>query len=156
MTVGIYKQVARDIMTKHVDTLREKETVHDALLLMAENRVSSLPVVNAAGQCVGVISQSDLIDLAREADSDDTDNRVEYTGLVMNEVALDQITNERVEDVMSDQVIFALPDDPVVAVADKLVSSGIHHLPVCNQDEQLLGFISTVNILKGLLAPVSN
>ena len=65
MTIGIYKQSARDIMTKHVHTIQTKETVHDALLLMAENRVSSLPVINSVGECVGVVSQTSRTRLAR-------------------------------------------------------------------------------------------
>ena len=154
MTIGIYKQSARDIMTKHVDTIRTKETVHDALLLMAENRVSSLPVINMVGEVVGVVSQSDLIDLAREADGEDQDKRNGYSDFLFNEVALDQVTNERIEDVMSDEVISALPDDSVVGVAEKMVSFGIHHLPVCNDEKKLLGIISTVDILKSLLNPV--
>ena len=155
MTVGIYKQAARDIMTKHVDTIRSNETVHDALLLMAENRVSSLPVVNSAGHCVGVVSQSDLIDLAREADSENDEGRNEYSYFLFKDVALDEVTTERIDEVMSDDVISARPDEPVVAVAEKIVTSGVHHLPVCDEDNRLLGIISTVDILRSLLAPIS-
>jgi len=37
-------------------------TIHDALILMGENRVSALPVVNVNGDhaCVGILSTDDL------------------------------------------------------------------------------------------------
>ena len=31
MPVGIYKKTARDVMTRHVATIRASESVHDAL-----------------------------------------------------------------------------------------------------------------------------
>ena len=50
MVVGIYKQTAKDIMTKRVETLRQRDTIHYALMMMAEFEVSAIPVVDPAGK----------------------------------------------------------------------------------------------------------
>lgn len=156
MTVGIYKQTAQDIMTKHVATIWLKETVHDALLLMAENRISALPVVDHDGRCVGMISQTDVIGITREADADDEELATagSIVSLMAGGVQLEEITRERVEDVMSDSVVRATPDELVTSIADKMLTHQIHHVPVLAEDDILLGIISTMDILDGLRAPI--
>jgi len=50
-----------DIMTRRVITVRPETTVQEAARVMVRNRVSGLPVVDASGRVVGVISDGDLI-----------------------------------------------------------------------------------------------
>ena len=156
MTIGIYKQVAKDIMTKRVVTIRNKETVHDALLLMVENRLAALPVVNQAGRCVGVISQSDLIAEARDKDLENEELAAGHSlaELIFGATSFDELTSERVEDMMSDQVVMAAPDELVTSVADKMLGQQVHHIPVVDGQENLVGIVSTMDILAALRAPV--
>ncbi len=152
MSGGIYKKTVKQVMTKHVATIRTRETVHDALRLMAENRLSALPVVDQVGHCVGVISQSDLIALASEADSEEqsTTSRGSLSDLIFGRVPLDEITDERIEDVMSTDVVLASPAELVTDVADRLLKYEVHHIPVCDDDKLLLGIVSTMDILRAL------
>ena len=156
MSVGIYKQRARDVMTKAVATIREQETVHDALSIMTEHRLTSLPVVDSAGRCVGIVSQSDLIDFARELDdAEESETPSSFAEMLIGGARLADVTHERIDDVMSDSVVTVTPNDPVVDVADKMLSNGIHHVPVCDADRRLLGIVSTMDILGGLRTEVS-
>ncbi|PDW00537.1 CBS domain-containing protein [Candidatus Viridilinea mediisalina] len=52
---------AREIMTQAVISINEAATVEDAARLLARNRISGLPVVNAEGLLVGLVSEHDLI-----------------------------------------------------------------------------------------------
>lgn len=157
MTYGIYKQTAKDIMTKHVATVRAIETVHDALLLMAENRLAALPVVDQAGRCVGVISQADIIGMARDADAEDEEfeSSRNLANIMAGGVPLEQITTERIQEVMSDAVVTASPDDLVTEIADKMISNEIHHMPVADKNLNLIGIVSTLDILNALRTPVA-
>ena len=139
-------------MTKHVATIRTQETVHDALRLLAENRLSALPVVDQVGCCVGVVSQSDLIALASEADSEEqtTTSRGSLSDLIFGRVPLDEITDERIEDVMSTDVVVASPDELLTDVTNKLLKNEVHHIPVCDDANLLVGIVSTMDILKAL------
>lgn len=159
MAVGIYKRVAKDIMTKHVATIHSQETIHDALLLMGENRLSALPVVNQTGKCVGMISQSDIISMARDKDIEDSEMvaaKNSAADLLFGGVALDEITNERVEDMMSDRVVMAAPDESVTEVADKMLEQEVHHIPVVDGEDRLIGIVSTMDILAALRAPLAS
>lgn len=156
MVVGIYKQTAKDVMTKHVTTLRTNDTIHYALMMMAENDLSAIPVVDPAGRCVGIITQRDIITEAREKDVEDSErseNRPPHM-LPMGSVSLDELTNERVDDMMSEKVVTVGPGDAVTDVADRMLKGGIHHIPVVDEDDQLLGIVSTMDILESLRNPL--
>lgn len=156
MVVGIYKQSAKDIMTKRVETLRQRDTIHYALTMMSENDLSAIPVVSPDGKILGMISQRDIIAETREKDVEDTERSTkEPTHLLsFGAVSLDELTNERVEDMMSNKVVKVGEDDLVPDIAATMLKQGIHHIPVVAEDDRLVGIISTMDILGGLLSPV--
>ncbi len=53
----------KDIMTSKVYTLTPEDTVERAAVLMREKRIGGLPVVDAADRLVGVITESDVMDV---------------------------------------------------------------------------------------------
>ena len=53
--------IIEEVMTRQVITVRPETSVQEAARLMSTNRVSGLPVVDASGQVVGIISDGDLI-----------------------------------------------------------------------------------------------
>ena len=157
MTVGIYKLVAQDIMTTDIVTVHPQERVSDALRLMTENRVSVLPVVDRNDRCIGVVSQSDLVHLTREAEEDRDENSDAPFGVVHAGGDLESVMNERLDSVMSEDVVSVSSGDAIVPViVDRLLTQNIHHVPVVDDDGGLLGIVSTVDILRALRAPVSH
>lgn len=156
MKVGIYRKTAADIMSRHVASIHVRETMHDALLLMAENRLSVLPVVDGVDRCVGLLSQSDLISIVRDADAEDAEAQVvnNSADVVFAGVPLADLTNERIEDIMSESVVTVGPDELVTSVADKMLANEIHHVPVCNANGKLVGIVSTMDILGALREPL--
>ena len=52
---------ASEIMTRSVVTVDESAGVGDAARLLARNRISGVPVVNAGGALVGLVTEHDLI-----------------------------------------------------------------------------------------------
>lgn len=151
MAVGIYKQTAEDVMTRHVVSLRMNDTIRHALMLMAENDLSAIPVVDPEGKCVGIISQHDIVAEARARDVEDSERPVPTAAdMLYGGVALEELTNETVDEVMSGELVKVRPKDAVVAVADLMLEQGIHHIPVVGDDNSLLGIVSTMDILAGL------
>ena len=155
MTIGIYKLVAKDIMTTDIVTVHPQERVSDALRLMTENRVPVLPVVDRDDRCVGVISQSDLVQLTRDADDDRDANSDTPFGLMPGRGDWDSVMDERLDGVMSDEVVTVSSGDLIVPViVDRLIAQRIHHVPVVDDDGRLLGIVSTVDILRALRSTV--
>jgi CBS domain-containing protein len=51
----------RDVMTTDPVTITEDETLHEAARRMVEHDATRLPVVNAQGGLVGVVSRADIV-----------------------------------------------------------------------------------------------
>lgn len=52
---------ARDVMTSPVITVRDTDPTSAAAAIMTEQRLLSLPVVDARGHMVGIVSQGDIV-----------------------------------------------------------------------------------------------
>ena len=56
-----------DIMTREVVTIRPDAPAHEAARMMMDLKIGSLPVVDDAGTLIGLVTQTDYLDLARRA-----------------------------------------------------------------------------------------
>lgn len=52
---------AHDVMTEHVVTVRPSTSITQAAKLLTEHGFSALPVVDAAGELAGIVTEADLI-----------------------------------------------------------------------------------------------
>src|SRR4051794_20693515 len=52
---------ARDVMTTNVLTVSQDASVLEAVRLMLQRKISGLPVVDASGALVGIISEGDFL-----------------------------------------------------------------------------------------------
>lgn len=59
---------AKDIMTTPVVTVHPETTVKEAAALLVDHGISALPVVDEAGELVGIVSEADLIPLEATPD----------------------------------------------------------------------------------------
>ena len=55
MTTTTNELRVKDVMSKHVVAISPADTLHEALELIVENRVSALPVVDGRERCVGML-----------------------------------------------------------------------------------------------------
>ena len=52
---------ARDVMVSPVISVQDNLTVRDVAKTMVERRISAVPIVDAAGKLVGIVTEADLI-----------------------------------------------------------------------------------------------
>jgi acetoin utilization protein AcuB len=117
--------------------------LREARQLLGRQGIRHLPVVNAAGQLAGIISDRDvrLDDAALEA--------VAARGRVSSEEG----EGVAVGDVMSTSVHTIGPDESVQAAARLMLSRRVSALPVVDDDQALLGIITSTDCLLASLAP---
>lgn len=153
MVKVISKLRVKDIMSKHVVAVNPSDSLHEALDLICENRVSALPVVDGRGHCIGILTTSDLIELTHELD-DELQNlgRVDEN---KPQWLIEQLTkalgSERVSEQMSRDVASVRPDTMVPEAAAAMLRNRVHHLPVVDENNHLRGIVSTMDIL-GIVA----
>ena len=123
------------VMTQTVITVTPETSFKDAVRLLRRRRVSGLPVVDAKGNLVGIVSEADAylvesrphrLDRARSA-------------------ALD------VASAMTRDVTTVRPDFPVALAAREMHTRGFKRLPVVDEKGKLVGIVSRGDLLKVFL-----
>ena len=146
---SIYERRVKDIMSRDVVTLSAGDTIHEALTLMGENRVSALPVVNSNNICVGILSTSDLVDMTRDVDDDLY--HLDLVDPTSRRFLLDKLAHnmgsEPVQSFMSEAVATIDMEATIGKATREMLRNRIHHLPVVDTHDHLIGIVSTMDIL---------
>merc|ERR1711972_1022707 len=102
------------------------------------NKFTGLPVTNADGVCIGVISEKDLaaadelVRLSTKAAPGDIDDRT-------------------VGELMTKPAIVTTPKARVAYAAAMMLQNKIHRLPVVDKEGRLLGIITRTDVFEPLL-----
>ena len=145
----VYELTVKDFVTLDPVSIRVEDTVHDALVLMGQHQVSSLPVIDNVGECVGMLSTVDLVDVTRDAEQDIRD--LDLLDLSTKRFLLDKIMqtlgHEKVCEFMSECLVTASLETTIGEATKKMLRNHVHHLPVIDHENQLLGIVSSMDLL---------
>jgi CBS domain-containing protein len=149
----LYQRRVKDVMSKHVVTITAKDTVHDALESMMENKVSTLPVIDQAGHCVGILSTSDFVDVSHdlEAGLNDIEHESELWWSLYVRNLSQKAGHRNVMELMTEDVIATGPEALLVRAAETMLRERIHRLPVLDDEQRLLGILSTTDVLRAFV-----
>ncbi len=144
----------REIMNRDVVTVFPDDSIHEALVLLVENRVSAVPVVDRRGRCIGMLSTTDMIDLTRELDDElcRMDESDVISRVWMMNLLGDGIGNERVDSVMTERVASVHVEASVQDATRIVLRNRVHRLPVVDEDGKVVGIISTMDLLNSLIS----
>ena len=140
---------AADVMVRDVVTIGPEESVARAARLMTENDVSALPVVDADGRLVGIISEADLL-RREEIDTATHCPRWVETMTPATTLAAEFFAKshgKRVADLMSEKVISVGEDASLNEIAAILERNRIKRVPVV-RDNELVGIVSRANLIQ--------
>lgn len=140
---------AAEIMTRDVITATPQTEVREIVELMLKNRISAVPVVDAAGKVLGMVSEGDLM---RRVENK-TDRRDSWWLTALFTASNDASSyvkshGRRAEDVMTRDVVTIGEDTPLYKIAQTLEKHHIKRVPVV-KDGKLVGIVSRSNLLHG-------
>lgn len=150
MARGLDKLTARDVMTSRADTIRAGESVHEAMDTMVRLGLSALPVVNDVGKCVGVLTKTDIIQLAERVQAETTDDVRGPVAAAFFGVGIEEVTDATIEEVMTRDALTVAEEELVTAIADKMLIHEVHHVPVCNAQNHVVGMVSSMDLVKAI------
>ncbi|HEV8565839.1 MAG TPA: CBS domain-containing protein [Actinoplanes sp.] len=130
---------ARDIMTTPVHVIWQNAPVESAAELLTEKSVTALPVVDAKGALVGMVSEGDL--LWHRVPTDPTAHLWRH---------LENSSERRpgtVREVMSARPVTATPDADVADIADLMLRHNVRSVPIV-EDRDVVGIVSRRDILR--------
>ncbi len=119
-TIGERTPVS-EIMTADVWCARDDLDLPSLRRILAERHFTGVPVVDALGRCIGVVSMADLL----RADNGD----------------------KRVRDIMQ-RLTFVLPDSASISQAAALMAlEHVHRIPIITDDGKVAGIVSSIDVL---------
>ncbi len=138
----------KDIMTTAVKVAKPDDRIRDVATIMCFNKISGMPVVDDAGNIVGVISEKDILHAMFPSLDDMMENPklVDFESL---EAEYRDVVHLRVADLMSPRVFVVEPDMPVLRAASIMFRNRIRRIPVANGG-RLLGIISVGDVHKAI------
>ena len=145
---------AKDIMTSEVITISPEEEVAQAAKLLLAKRINGLPVVNDAGELVGILCQSDLIIQQKNIPLPSLftllDGFIPLTPSKKLDKEVEKIAATKVSDAMTADPVTVNPDTGIEEIAALMVEKNYHTLPVVDGDK-LVGIVGKEDVLKTLI-----
>ena len=141
---------AAEVMTTGAATIRPDQTVQDAARTMIQLGISGLPVVDAAGQLVGIVTEGDFLRRAETGTERRRPSWLEFLlgpGRLANEYVHSH--GRKVEEVMTPDVVTVSADTPLQEVVRTMERRRIKRVPVVS-DGKIVGIISRANLVQAL------
>ncbi len=143
---------AADVMTRDVITVRPNDTLRQAAQIMLDRAISGLPVVDAEGRPVGIVSERDLIHLDDAAEKRARwwlDILAEGEELSPDFLAAINGMNRAVAKVMRTDLITINEHTPLREVAETITRQNIRRVLVV-RDGKLVGIVARRDLVKVL------
>jgi len=145
----------REIMDPDPVTVSPDTPVEDVVRLLAERELPGLPVVEADGRCVGIVTEADLV-IADEQGDLHLPHFIELFGGVVFLEPLKRFEDRlrkafaaKVRDMMTPEPTSVGPETSAREAARIVSESGHNRLPVV-EGERLVGVVSRADVLGAL------
>lgn len=144
-----------EVMTPNPITVTPATPLQDAISLLAEHRISGLPVVDDQKNLVGVISDTDLMWQESGVDTPPyimlLDSIIYLQNPARHEKELHKALGQTVGEVMNDVPISILPSQTLREAAHLMNEKKIRHLPVLNvESRQIIGILTQGDIIRAM------
>jgi predicted transcriptional regulator len=141
----------QDLMSRKVIEVSANQTMGEAAKAFAESDVSSAPVIDDQGRCVGMLSAADF--MPRDCPQNSDMGRHEMTHRGPDDGFAIESPSDMVSRYMSDAVQSVAANESLLQAARVMCAEHIHHLPVL-EGERPVGVVSTMDIVAALINAV--
>lgn len=156
---------AHEIMETAVETVAPDDDVSDVLGRLAKADFNGFPVVDDAGQVVGIVTQHDLVGLFQTKDRTlwipigfppfmETLTYAVDVSWKDLDIGVDVLKNagRSISEVMSTDVVTVTPDESLDTILDLLADAerDINRLPVVDDEGHLVGIIARQDVLRAV------
>jgi CBS-domain-containing membrane protein len=140
--------IVSDVMSQTVVSVGQEAPFKDIVAIMAQWRVSALPVTAGERRVVGVVSEADL--LFKEEFRDEDPSRLEQLRRMGDMAKAGGVT---AADLMSSPAVTVQGDATLAHAARVMARCSVKRLPVLDRNGLLSGIVSRADLLKVFLRP---
>jgi CBS domain-containing protein len=113
------------VMSTQVVTVPPETPIEEAADRLLRESIGSLVVVDEDDQAQGILTSTDFVRVVAEGESSDETTVLDH---------------------MSENVATVTAQDDIEEAADKFITYDIHHLPVTDDHEGVIGMLSTADL----------
>ncbi|MEB3249916.1 MAG: CBS domain-containing protein [Merismopediaceae bacterium] len=148
-------KTVREVMTPNPITITPAAPLQEAIQILAEKRISGLPVVNDQGDLIGIISDTDLMWQESGVDAPPyimlLDSIIYLQNPARHEKEIHKALGQTVEEVMSDRPITIKAEQSLREAAHLMNDKKIRRLPVIDsQSGKLVGILTQGDIIRDM------
>jgi CBS domain-containing protein len=141
---------AHQVMTRPVVTVSSETTIVEAANTMLQRHVSGLPVVDAAGKLVGIISEGDFL---RRSEIGTQRKRGQFLRFILGpgQAATDFVHEHgrKVAEIMTREPLTISEDTTLEDIVELMEKNHVKRLPV-TRDDKVVGIVSRANLLQAV------
>ena len=141
---------AHQIMTRPVITVTPETTIAEAAEIMLQRHVSGLPVLDAAGKLLGIVSEGDFI---RRSEIGTQRKRSRWLKFILGpgKSAADFVHEHgrKVAEIMTPEPLTISEDTPLEEIVALMEKNNVKRLPVVRGD-QVVGIVSRANLVQAV------
>ena len=141
-----------DIMTANPTTVSPQTSLQEAIQILAEKKISGLPVVDEKEQLVGVISETDLTWQATGVDAPPyvmfLDSVIYLQNPLKHNEEVHKALGQTVKEVMSSRPTTVKSSQLVREAAKIMHDKKVRRLPVVDENSKLVGIITQGDVIK--------
>jgi len=144
---------AGDIMTTKVNTVHQDTEITALAKLFVEHKVNAMPVVDAVGGLVGMVTQTDLVEQDKPLHIPTVISLFDWVIYLespkkfMEEVR--KVTARKVGEICATDVVTCSPETPVSEVASLMVDNKAHLIPVVS-DGEMVGVVARLDVIRSM------
>lgn len=152
----IMPKTVADLMTREPLTARPEMSLKEVIKILADRRISGLPVVDEHDLLIGIISETDLMwretGVTPPAYIMVLDSVIYLENPSRYEQELHKALGQTVGEVMSRDPVSIAPEKSVQEAAKLLHERHIHRLPVIDTAGKVIGILTRGDIVRAMVA----
>jgi len=145
--------LVRDVMSANPVTLRADQAITEAADVRAEHGYGAMPVVDDAGQLLGLLSDEDLIVSEARVHAPTFFNQfstvIPLPGQMKQfEEEIHKIAGSTVGEVMDEDPVTIRPEDTLEELATRMHEADVSHIPVVDGDGRVVGIVARGDVVR--------
>lgn len=149
-------KIVAEVMSRDPIVVRPETPLNEAIQILAEKRISGLPVVNDTGKLVGIISETDLMwqetGVTPPAYIMFLDSVIYLQNPAQYERDLHKALGQTVGEVMSGDPVTVSPDKSLREAAKLMHDREVRRLPVVDAEDNIIGILTRGDVVRAMAA----
>ena len=136
-----------DIMARDVVSISEQDSIGVAWNLLHRHKIKALPVIDPERRIVGIVTIADFL---KDVAAQGANYLSGLERLIRRDTSRKKSAERPVAQIMTRNVVTETIDTPVSVLIRKLSDGGMHHVPIVDSEQALVGMITQSDLIASM------